>query len=167
LFVFSYSRTREGVRRLHHAEELVSRFPHSGTCLAEPGALPGFFRLLSVRNRWIYVMRLPGNWRTSCCVAPSSPCIPPNIHLQGVSSPAYSVRSAHTFASGFLKAALRTKPLPLATLRRYLPGAGLAQRFVPHSHLTSNGILVRCAKRHQQAAGPCPAHNQALERTSQ
>jgi len=38
----------------------------------------------------------------------------------------YSVRSAHVFASGFLKGSLRKTPLPLATLRRYLAGVGLA-----------------------------------------
>ena len=78
-----------------HAEALVSRFASCPAfVLAEPGALPGYSRLLSVRNRWIYVMRRTGNWRTSGCVAPSSPCIPPTIHLRGVSSPAYSVRPA-------------------------------------------------------------------------
>ena len=78
-----------------HAEALVSRFASCPAfVLAEPGALPGYSRLLSMRNRWIYVMRRTGNWRTSGCVAPSSPCIPPTIHLRGVSSPAYSVRPA-------------------------------------------------------------------------
>ena len=44
----------------------------SGISLAEPGALPGYCRLLSMRNRRVYVKRLRGNWRTSDCVAPSS-----------------------------------------------------------------------------------------------
>ena len=62
---------------------------------------------------------------TSDCVAPSSHIQTACTHLRGVSPPAYTVRSAHTFASDFLKAALRTKPLSPATLRRYLAGSGL------------------------------------------
>ena len=38
----------------------------------------------------------------------------------------FSVRSAHAFASGFFSVPLMRIQLPLATLRRYLTGAGLA-----------------------------------------
>ena len=57
-------------------------------------------RLLSTRSRRIYVMRRVPMARTSDCVAPSSPCIPP---LFGFCT------SARVFASGFLHPAL-TEP---------------------------------------------------------
>lgn len=96
----------------------VSSFRYS--LLAEPGALPGYSRLLSMRNRWIYVARrcplLGLVMGTSDCVAPSSHVRFAHIHLRSVSPPAYTVCSAHIFVSGFLKAALRSKPLPPTTL---------------------------------------------------
>ena len=55
----------------------------------------------SMRNRRIYVMRLRDNWRTSGCVAPSSPCIPPlsacrvSVHLHALCDrPASSSRAS-------------------------------------------------------------------------
>ena len=123
-FVSLSRQVRNWVWRPKHAEVLISRLPQSGIFLPEPWALPGYSWLLSMRNCWMYVMRRD-NRRASDCVAPSPLCIPPNIHLRRVSPAAYSVRSARIFAADFLKAAFRTLPLPLATLRRYLPGTGL------------------------------------------
>ena len=65
------------------------------------------FLRVTVRCTW---MRR-GNWRTSDCVAPSSPCSMPHTCRRGL-PPAVACPSAHAFVSGFLKAALRTVPLP-------------------------------------------------------
>ena len=72
----------------------------------------------------------------------------------------FSVRSAHAFASGFFSAPLAGIQLPLATLRRYLTGAGLA------SLISSNFPLglTPCRKLVRSRSAPansraCPAHN--------
>ena len=75
----------------------------------------------------------------------------------------FSVRSAHAFASGFFSAPLTGIQLPLATLRRYLTGAGLA------SLISSNFPLglTPCKKLVRSRSAPannraCPAHNNRL-----
>ena len=74
-----------------HAEALVSRLPLFPAFFSQSlGLSRGNPWLLSMRNRRMYVMRLRDNWRTSGCVAPSSPCIPPlsacrvSVHLHAL-----------------------------------------------------------------------------------
>ena len=84
---------------------------------------PDYFQCVTVKSTaWAAASLKRLVTGTSDCVAPSSHIQTAYTYLRGVSPPVYSVRSAHTFASGFLKAPLRTKPLPPATLRRYLAG---------------------------------------------
>jgi len=79
--------------------------------------LPGFSRLLSMRNCRIYVIRLLITGGLPVVLHPR-PCVSRLI--------SDFCSSARMFAAGLLKGSLRKTPLPLATLRRYLPVAGLA-----------------------------------------
>ena len=80
------------------AEHLVSRCALRPAFNRENQWLSrGTPRLLSTRSRRIYVMRRVPMARTSDCVAPSSPCIPPQFGF---------CTSARVFASGLLHPAL-------------------------------------------------------------
>ena len=92
--------------------------------------LPGFSRLLSTRNRWMYMNaplstsgQVTGGLPIVLHPRPRASCL-----ISTATTPfqvdGYSVRSAHAFASSLLKALFRVIPLPLATLRRYLTGIG-------------------------------------------
>ena len=118
---------------------LRSPYGSPSSCMERIPDLPGYSRLLSMRNCRIYVTRLLDNRRTSGCVAPSSLCVPPNIR--------FFVQSARIFASGFLHALLTKIHLPLATLRRYLAGAGLVPQNLPNYFLDRNFVFGTLAER--------------------
>jgi len=66
-----------------------------------------------MRNRQVYEKRHLDNWRAYSCVAFSPLFSRLYLPTGGQSGPVYSMRSARIFAQGFLKAAFRSKPLPL------------------------------------------------------
>ena len=107
-----------------HAEGLLSRFPSFRRSVrrasGSPGVFPGCFRCVTVGSTWRAACPFGLVTGTSDCVAPSSHVRLAYIRLRGVSPPAYSVRSAHIFVSGFLKGPLPALPLPPTTLHGYL-----------------------------------------------
>ena len=80
-------------------------------------------------------------------VPPNLPALCPSGHG------ACTVRSTRVFVSDFLQASIAGLPLSLTTLHLRQVGTGLC-----------SGLVSSYLKQHQQAAGPCPAHNNRVDR---
>ena len=122
-------------------------------------------------SRRIYVIRLLGNWRTSDCVAPSSPCIPPQIRFLYISSrlrlrPPQGLLAEDTFAFGYTSAlptcgwtcSLIRTPFRV-TLDAYLEVGTLAERTSKQPgrarHTTNNWrVFARTARNSQLSRWP-------------
>ena len=74
-------------------------------------ALPGYSRLLSTREHWMYVARPCDGWKTSSCVADSSRSHRRLIHLPpGTAARRHTCSLPRVFAVGFLQALIADYP---------------------------------------------------------